>query len=60
MTDDHLVALRLDVSADAEPIRGLLTGADGAPHPFVGWLRLASVIERLLRPPGADGPTPSG
>ena len=45
--DDHLVALRLDVDPDAEPIRGVLTAGDA--HAFVGWLGLAAEIERTLR-----------
>jgi hypothetical protein len=52
MTDDHLVALRLDVDPDAEPIRGLLTAGDGHAHAFVGWLGLAAEIERTLRGDG--------
>ena len=47
--DDHLVALRLDVDPDAEPIRGVLTAGDGDAHAFVGWLGLAAEIERTLR-----------
>ena len=49
MTDDHHVALRLDVDPGADPIRGVLTTADGAPHAFEGWLGLAAEIERTLR-----------
>jgi hypothetical protein len=49
MTDDHLVALRLDVDPGAEPIRGVLTAQDGSVHTFEGWLGLAAEIERTLR-----------
>jgi hypothetical protein len=58
MTDDRHVALRLDVDPDADPIRGVLTAQDGAAHDFVGWLGLASEIERTLRGDGPPGSVP--
>jgi hypothetical protein len=56
MPDDHHVALRLDVDAEADPIRGVLTTEHGAPRAFEGWLGLAAEIERTLReiPPGSE------
>ena len=30
-----------------EPIHGVVTGPEGTQHPFVGWLRLMAVLERL-------------
>jgi hypothetical protein len=57
MTDDRHVALRLHVDPTADPIRGVLTTQDGAPHAFVGWLGLAAEIEGALRDgPGDDAP----
>jgi hypothetical protein len=48
MTDDRHVELRLDVDPAADPIRGVVTAADGLAHEFVGWLGLATEIERTL------------
>jgi hypothetical protein len=49
MTEDHRVALVLSVDPDCDPIRGVLTAEDGLAREFVGWLGLATEIERTLR-----------
>jgi len=50
MDDERHVELRLDVEPDADPIRGVVSAADGGEaHAFVGWLGLAAEIERTLR-----------
>jgi hypothetical protein len=55
MTDDQHLAVRLELDAVADPIRGCITAGDGEAQEFVGWLGLASAIERLLTP--ADDPS---
>lgn len=52
----------LDIEPDAQPIRGVLQPAVGAPATFTGWLELTRVLELLIRQaahhPRAASPAP--
>jgi hypothetical protein len=48
MTHGDRVALGLLLDPSAEPISGELTAPDGDAREFVGWLGLATEIERML------------
>jgi hypothetical protein len=39
------VNLHVALERDHEPIRGTLTGSDGTPHDFTGWLELMSALD---------------
>lgn len=45
MQGSRNVRIILDLTADGETIRGLVSKADQASRPFFGWLELAGVLE---------------
>lgn len=54
----HTLTLELEVDAD-DDVTGRLVDADGHGADFVGWLGLASAIERLSAPPDTRPPSAS-
>ena len=50
------VRVVLDLEADAEPIRGSMTGTDLPSQPFYGWLELADLLEAARASRGASRP----
>ncbi len=55
MSPSARIRLLLELDLTSEPIEGEVQGAGGAIHPFVGWLQLASALERAA----ADGEQPT-
>ena len=45
MSPPDRVVLHLELDLASEPIEGEVQAADGASHPFVGWLGLTSALE---------------
>jgi hypothetical protein len=50
--------VQLVIERGSEPIRGTLTGPDGQPRGFSGWIELVESIElvRISSDPRAEGP----
>ena len=48
MPDDTSLALRLYLEPNADPIRGRIANEMGEASEFVGWLGLASALERIV------------
>ena len=55
MSPPDRITLVLDIEPAADPIRGRLSTPDEEAQEFVGWLGLASAIERLLTLASHDG-----
>lgn len=41
------VELEIDRRSEGDPIAGMLRAGDGVSRPFVGWLELTSLLQRI-------------
>jgi hypothetical protein len=57
--DDQTRELGIGIEPEAGPPRGWVRDADGAKHPFSGWLGLASVLGRVLEQTGPTAGQPT-
>jgi hypothetical protein len=62
--NDRSTELHLTIQIDSDPITGSVSGSDGEPQLFCGWMELVAVIEAVRlgvdRPPGAASETELG